>query len=217
MSFKVGQYYKELEANQDNKLTGGQQAGHILAHTLLGAAVSYATGNDAVTGGISAGAGEATAPVLSKFLYGSSDPTKLTAEQKDTISAITSVLGVGIGATTGSANDAANAAETSKVAVEDNYYYADLKNIHKASKKQVERIYNIQKSSFEGKCRSAGGDCNDVIQKMINFVENPYVKSKYGDLRNQTIAKLESNPELLITYFDSLAYKFNAKDRSIVY
>tara|TARA_B100000530_G_scaffold92155_1_gene56376 strand:+ start:1131 stop:2405 length:1275 start_codon:yes stop_codon:yes gene_type:complete len=216
VSFKVGQYYKELEANQDNKLTGGQQAGHILAHTLLGAAVSYATGNDAVTGGISAGAGEATAPVLSKFLYGSSDPTKLTAEQKDTISAITSVLGVGIGATTGSANDAANAAETSKVAVEDNYYYADLKNIHKASKKQVERIYNIQKSSFEGKCRSAGGDCNDVIQKMINFVENPYVKSKYGDLRNQTIAKLESNPELLITYFDSLAYKFNAKDRSIL-
>jgi filamentous hemagglutinin len=51
---------------------------------------------------------------------------------------------------------------------------------------------------------------------MINFVESPYVKSKYGDLRNQTIAKLESNPDLLITYFDSLAYKFNAKDRSIL-
>jgi filamentous hemagglutinin len=216
---QVGTYFKVNEVV--NSIDGGDRseqgsAAHILAQGVLGAAISYATGNDAVTGGVSAGAGEATAPVLAKFLYGSSDPTNLTAEQKDTISAITSAVGLTIGATTGNANDAANAAETSKVAVEDNYYYADLKNINKASKKQVERIYNIQKSSFEGKCRSAGGDCNDVIQKMINFVENPYVKSNYGDLRNQTIAKLESNPELLITYFDSLAYKFNAKDRSIL-
>lgn len=97
-----------------------QQAGHILAHSILGAAVSYATGNDAVTGGISAGSGEATAPLLSQFLYGTKDSSKLNAEQKDTISAITSALGVGIGATTGGASNAANAAETSKVAVEDN-------------------------------------------------------------------------------------------------
>ncbi|MEC5211428.1 hypothetical protein RCH20_002512 [Psychrobacter sp. PL15] len=87
----------------------------------MGAAVSYATGNDALTGGISAGAGEASAPLISKFLYGTSDFSDLTADQKDTVSAITSALGVGIGATTGSANDAANAAETNKVAVEDNW------------------------------------------------------------------------------------------------
>ena len=94
------------------------------------------------------------------------------------------MVGATIGATTDSASNAANTAETNKVAVEDNYYYADLKNINKKTKQEVERIYNIQKSSFEGKCRSAGGDCNDVIQKMLNFVENPYVKSKYGSLRN---------------------------------
>ena len=119
VSFKVGQYYKELEANQDNKLTGGQQAGHILAHTLLGAAVSYATGNDVLTGGVSAGTGEAAAPLLSQLLY-EKDTDKLTAEQKDTISSIVSALGAGIGATTGNASDAANAAETSKVAAENN-------------------------------------------------------------------------------------------------
>ena len=120
VSNQIGQYYKEQSETQGDSLTGSQQAGHILAHGILGAAVSYATGNDALTGGISAGAGEATAPVLSKFLYGSSDPTNLTAEQKDTISAITSAVGLTIGATTGNANDAANAAETSKVAVENN-------------------------------------------------------------------------------------------------
>ena len=119
VSFKVGQYYKELEANQDNKLTDGQQAGHILAHTLLGAAVSYATGNDVLTGSVSAGTGEAAAPLLSQLLY-EKDTDKLTAEQKDTISSIVSALGAGIGATTGNASDAANAAETSKVAAENN-------------------------------------------------------------------------------------------------
>lgn len=216
---QIGTYFKANEVV--NRIDGGDQSeqgsvAHILAQGILGAAISYATGNDALTGGVSASTGEATVPLLSKFLYGSSDPSKLTAEQKDTISALTIALGAGIGASTGNASDAANAAETSKVAVEDNYYFTDLKNINKKTKQEVEKLYNIQKSSFEGKCRSAGGDCNDVIQKMINFAENPYVKKNYGKLTNQTLAKLESNPELVITYFDSLAYKFNAKDQSIL-
>ena len=119
VSFKIGQYYKELEADQDNKLTGGQQAGHILAHTLLGAAVSYATGNDALTAGVSAGAAEVAAPLLSQLLY-EKDTNELTAEQKDTVSSIVSALGAGIGLTAGNASDAANSAEISKVAAENN-------------------------------------------------------------------------------------------------
>ena len=121
---QIGEYYKTNEVLNDiDEGNRGERGsvGHILAHTVLGAAVSYATGNDALTGGISAGTGEATAPLLSKFLYGSSDPTKLTSEQKDTISAIAGIVGGTIGATTGSANDTANAAEISVVAVEDNW------------------------------------------------------------------------------------------------
>ena len=124
VSNQIGQYYKELADNQDGNLTGAQQTGHILAHGILGAAVSYATGNDTLTGGLSASTGEASAPILSNFLYGTSDPSKLTAEQKDTISSITSALGAGIGATTGNVTDTVNAAETNKVAVENN----NLKN-----------------------------------------------------------------------------------------
>ncbi|MGP9513899.1 hypothetical protein ACT3RN_15115, partial [Psychrobacter sp. AOP5-GZ1-6] len=97
-----------------------------------------------------------------------------------------------------------------------NYYYADLKNISKKTKQEVEKIYNIQKSSFEGKCRSAGGDCNDVIDKMLNFVENPYVKKNYVNLRGQTLAKLKSNPELIITYLDSENFKLNKADQSVL-
>ena len=120
---QIGTYFKANEAI--NSIDGGERseqgsAAHILAQGILGAAVSYATGNDALTGGVSAGIGEATAPLLSKYLYGVDKPSELTAEQKDTVSAITSALGAGIGATTGNASDAANAAETNKVAVEDN-------------------------------------------------------------------------------------------------
>ena len=139
---QIGQYYKEQSETQGDSLTGSQQAGHILAHGLLGAAVSYATGNDALTGGVSASTGEASAPVISNFLYGSSDPSKLTAEQKDTISAITSAVGLTIGATTGSANDAANAAETSKVAVENN---------HSADLRVDKQLGRVGKSPFSDK------------------------------------------------------------------
>ena len=125
---QIGDYFKANEVV--NSIDGGTRSeqgspAHILAQGILGAAVSYATGNDALTGGISASAGETTAPIISDFLFDTKNPDELTAEQKDTISSITSALGLGIGATTGSASDAANAAETSKVAVEDNHMGGD--------------------------------------------------------------------------------------------
>ena len=124
VSNQIGQYFKQNAADnkvdKGNRLEEGSSA-HLLAHTILGAAVSYATGNDVLSGGIAAGTGEVTAPLLSQYLYKTTDSSKLTAEQKDTISAITSALGAGIGLTTGNASDAANAAETTKVAVDNNH------------------------------------------------------------------------------------------------
>ena len=217
---QIGTYFKANEVV--NSIDGGNRseqgsAAHILAQGILGAAISYATGSDALTGGISAGAGEATAPLLSKFLYGSSDPTKLTPEQKDTVSAITSVVGATIGATTGNASDAANAAETSKVAVEDNYYFTNLNKIKDASAEEVGRIYKLQKSNFEANCsKGGGGNCNNIIRDMIAFTDNSHVKKEYGALRNETLAKLKSNPELIITYLDSEDFKLNKADQSVL-
>ncbi|WP_227674090.1 polymorphic toxin-type HINT domain-containing protein [Psychrobacter phenylpyruvicus] len=53
-------------------------------------------------------------------MYKVDKPSELTAEQKDTISNITTLAGVAIGSTTGEVTDAVNAGETAKVAVEDN-------------------------------------------------------------------------------------------------
>ena len=154
---QIGTYFKANEAI--NSIDGGTRseqgsAAHILAQGILGAAISYATGNDALTDGVSAGTGEATAPLLSKYLYGVDKPSELTAEQKDTVSAITSALGVGIGVTTGSASDAANAAETSKVAVEDNYL----------SQKQIDGFSELLKRN---RAKKGGTDDYQYLQETI--------------------------------------------------
>ena len=161
VSNQIGQYYKELADEQGGNLTGSQQAGHLLAHGILGAATSYNTGNDALTGGLSAGAGEAAAPVISNFLYSTADPSKLTAEQKDTISSITSALGAGIGATTGNVTDAVNAAETSKVAVEDN----SLKN--KDVKTLKQRINAAKRKYTGGKLDSEMRNIRELMGAMV--------------------------------------------------
>ncbi len=121
---QIGQVFKgndfENSKNGNNELAGVGSPQHLLAHAILGAAVSYATGNDALTGGLGASAGEGTALILSKYIYKVDNPSELTAEQKDTISSIASLAGLALGDSTGNVTDAVNAGETAKVAVENN-------------------------------------------------------------------------------------------------
>ena len=49
VSYQIGQYFKGLaQKNPDGRLTSGQETAHILAHGVLGAAVSAAGGNDSL-------------------------------------------------------------------------------------------------------------------------------------------------------------------------
>ncbi|WP_421522780.1 VENN motif pre-toxin domain-containing protein [Neisseria yangbaofengii] len=123
VSYQIGQHFKELaKQNSDGKLTGKQETAHILAHAVLGAATAAAGDNNALAGAISAGSAEAAAPLIGNYLYGEKDGSKLTAEQKETVTAITSLLGAATGATVG--NSATNAVQGSlnvQGAVENNY------------------------------------------------------------------------------------------------
>jgi hypothetical protein len=74
----------------------------VLAHAILGAAVAAAGGNNALTAGLAAGGAEAAAPALSKWLYGTDDPEKLTAQQKATIGTIAGLAGNAVGGVAGS-------------------------------------------------------------------------------------------------------------------
>jgi hypothetical protein len=116
VSFRIGQYFKSTN--------GEGSAPHILAHGILAAAVSVATGNDPTTGALSAMGSEAAAPIVAKFLFGDKPISELTAEQKATVSSITSLAGLGLGSTTGDVTSAVNAQQVGQTAVDDNYLTA---------------------------------------------------------------------------------------------
>ncbi|WP_051941055.1 toxin C-terminal domain-containing protein [Stenoxybacter acetivorans] len=136
---EIGQFFKEQAAqNDDGKLTKGQEAAHIAAHAILGAAVAAAGGNDAVTSALAAGGAELATPVVSQWLYGTSDPKELTAEQKETLSSIGGLIGAGVGATTGDIGSIVSGSQAAQNAVDNNAVKAaatGLKVLYKSAKK----------------------------------------------------------------------------------
>lgn len=124
LQYAVGQYFKGQQAE-------GSTA-HIVAHTVLAAAVAAAGGNDALTAGLSAGGAELLAPKVANWLFGNTAgiekdengnviASKLTAEQKQTVSNIVSLGATGLTAGAGGAGaDVAQGAQLAGSAVEDN-------------------------------------------------------------------------------------------------
>jgi filamentous hemagglutinin len=119
---QIGQYFKDLAANNENgQLNAGQETAHVLAHGILAAAVASAGGNDATTAGIAAAGSEAAAPVLAKWLYDKDSSDNLNATEKQTLTAILGAASTTVGATTGKINNAIAAGQAGQNAVENNY------------------------------------------------------------------------------------------------
>ena len=115
-SYGIGQYAKAHGSE-------GSPA-HIAAHaTLAGltAAANSGSGTDIATSAGTAAAAEFAAPYLAKQLYGTSDSSKLTAEQKETISNILGLAAAGTGAAVGNSATAYGASRAVENAVEDNW------------------------------------------------------------------------------------------------
>ena len=177
VSYEIGQYFKAQK--QEGSLK------HIVAHAILGAAVSAAGDNNALAGALSAGGSEAAAPLISQWLYQEADGSKLTAEQKDTVNAITSALGAATGAVVGgTATDVAQGSLNAGNAVENNYLtkpqmyaYADsLRKIcvpgnEKACQKVIETYGVVDKLNTEELIRTCSQGtqpnraCADLIGK----------------------------------------------------
>ncbi|ROW31546.1 VENN motif pre-toxin domain-containing protein, partial [Neisseria animalis] len=122
IAYEIGQHFKGLaKDNADGKLTAKQEAAHILSHAVLGAAVAAVGGNDAMTAAVAAGGAEAVAPVVSNWLYGEEDASKLTAEQKETVASIAGLAGTAVGVAMGDAADVAQGSQAAINAVENNY------------------------------------------------------------------------------------------------
>ncbi|MPX19653.1 hypothetical protein CPI31_08875 [Moraxella catarrhalis] len=137
-----------------------------MAHAILGAAVSYATGNNITTGALSGATSEAVAPALSDFLFNTKDPSELTQEQKDTIVSILNLATVTTAytATDGNTTDAVNASEIGKVGVEWN---------------KSKNSLHTSKAINNEKCRN--GDAGACEVRTLGDILGEYA-DKYHDL-----------------------------------
>ena len=132
-SYEIGQYFKSNDAEGS--------AAHILAHTVLGAAVAAAGGNDALIAGLSAGGAEVSAPLLSKYLYGK-EAKDLTADEKGAVSAIAGLVASGVGATTGDIGSTLQSGQSAQNAVDNNASIAGA-----YAKKKSEQYNDLCKQS----------------------------------------------------------------------
>ncbi len=122
-AYQIGQYFKGVAAqNSDGQLTAAQETARAVAHGVIAAATSAAGDHNALTAAINAGGAEAAAPYVSRWLYGEKDGSKLTAEQKQTVSSILSLGGAAVGVTNGSAADVVAGGQAAQTAVENNYH-----------------------------------------------------------------------------------------------
>ena len=219
ISYEIGQKFKELaKDNPDGKLTEKQQAAHVLAHAVLGAAVAAAGGNDALAGALSAGGAEAVAPKVSTFLYGTADPEKLTAEQKDTVANIMSLAGASVGAAVG--NTSANAVSGSlnaESAVENNYYLAET-IYNKTDINEIIQRFKISKDTVKRACilEYDVNRCNGEMDKIIRFATDKNAPNLLKPLKTQAITFLSEHPDLLKQYLKSEYYRLESEDKSIL-
>jgi len=97
------------------------EAAKAIAHAILGGVTAALQGNSAAAGAVGAVSGELVATAIARQLYPDTDPSKLTEDQKQTVSALASVsAGIAGGITGGNTAGAAAGASAGKNSVENN-------------------------------------------------------------------------------------------------
>ncbi|EHV6642293.1 VENN motif pre-toxin domain-containing protein [Escherichia coli] len=105
-------------------------AAKAIAHAILGGVTAALQGNSAAAGAIGAGTGEVIASAIAKSLYPDVDPSKLTEEQKQTVSTLATLsAGMAGGIASGDVAGAAAGAGAGKNVVENNSLSAGWNNI----------------------------------------------------------------------------------------
>lgn len=118
-----------------------------MAHAVLGAVVAQAQGNSAAAGAAGAAGGELVARLITQQLYGTSDSNSLSEEQKQTVSALSTLAaGLSGGLAEGNSAGAVAGAGAGRNAVENNLL---------ANKYGVERLDAASRALYE-KLKAAG-------------------------------------------------------------
>lgn len=98
-------------------------AAKAIAHAILGGVTAALQGNSAAAGAVGAASGELIATAIARQFYPDTDPSKLTEEQKQTVSTLASVsAGIAGGIAGGNTAGAAAGASAGKNSVENNLF-----------------------------------------------------------------------------------------------
>ena len=115
--------------DKDGKWETDDIASNLIAHAILGAVVAELQGNSALSGGVGAVSGELASKAIINTLYGGKDASELTEAEKQTISALSQLAsGLAVAAGGGSVGDAGAAINSSKNAVENNFFVSNGTN-----------------------------------------------------------------------------------------
>ena len=136
VSYRIGQEFKRRNAEGS--------LGHLLAHATLGGLTAAAGGNDPLAGALSSGGAEAAARYISG-LFGQKDGSRLSTEQKETVTAITSLIGTAAGAALGSTPaDVAQGSLNARNSVENNFLLPrDTRHISAESARLVQKVAQL--------------------------------------------------------------------------
>ncbi|MHB2060085.1 hemagglutinin repeat-containing protein [Pseudomonas monsensis] len=107
------------------KMTVGNEEARIMAHAVLGALTASVQGGSAAGGAAGAAVSAVSTDLIMKALYGTTDVTKLSEDQKQTISAlVTLTSGISGGIIGGDVASAVTAAQAGKNTAENNDMFA---------------------------------------------------------------------------------------------
>ncbi|EPB3970563.1 hemagglutinin repeat-containing protein, partial [Escherichia coli] len=131
-------------------------AAKAIAHAILGGVTAALQGNNAAAGSVGAVSGELIAGAIAKVLYpDEKDLSKLTEDQKQTLSTLASIsAGIAGGVAGGNTAGVATGAAAGKNVVENNFLSS--KEARQFDEELVE-------------CKASGGDCKSVIQKYLDI------------------------------------------------
>ncbi|MDF3844094.1 VENN motif pre-toxin domain-containing protein, partial [Pseudomonas citronellolis] len=203
--------------------TGDNDTARIMAQALLGAVVAGVQGNSSVAGGIGAATGE----LIAANLYPGKKPEDLTENERQIVSALSSLAaGMAGGLASGDTAGAVAAAGAGKTAVDNNFLSGDQTKAFD---------HEMQQCTKEG-------DCTKVIKKYVALneenrellkatcLEKPWVC--YGNSRDVVLTGLNSadpsrpvsfggiendNVRLFVQYENSLDLQYINKNTDTLY
>ena len=176
-------------------------AAKAIAHAILGGVTAALQGNSAAAGAIGAGTGEVIASAIAKSLYPGVDPSKLTEDQKQTVSTLATLsAGMAGGIASGDVAGAAAGAGAGKNVVENNALSLVARGCAVAAPcrtKVAEQLLEI--GAKAGMAGLAGAAVKNMADRMTS-----------DELEHLITLQMMGNDEITTKYLSSLHDKYGS-------